>query len=158
MKFLPHVYLTKVSSEEPGLQGDEADDDDTVVYTLLMWNRLESKSVLQSSPGEKAILSLLSVTLVLMKRKLPGSFHGSLVRDRAAQVTRRGWANTWLTNRTSLFSSLHCSQYRGLWNLLISAWNKQDKQIGAYNTGPSRRGHALHQAGVHAAAVSDGSW
>lgn len=35
MKFLPHVYLTKVSSEEPGLQGDEADDD-TVVYTLLM--------------------------------------------------------------------------------------------------------------------------
>lgn len=36
MKFLPHVYLTKVSSEEPGLQGDEADDDDTVVYTLLM--------------------------------------------------------------------------------------------------------------------------
>lgn len=35
MKFLPHVHLTKVSSEEPGLQDNKANDYYTVVYTLL---------------------------------------------------------------------------------------------------------------------------
>jgi len=122
MKFLPHVRLTKVSSEEPGLQeGDAANGYHTVVYTH--WCETDCKGVVSEYLSyKKSSTSLLSVTLVFVKRKQLGGSHRSLARGQSKGDSQMGVGKclTEQQNQPPL-TSLHFREYRSLWNLLISA-------------------------------------
>lgn len=75
---------------------------------------------------------------MFVKRKPLGSLYRSLVRGQSNGDDETGlWKHLTDQQKQSLLTSLHFSKDRWLWNLLISAWNKGEKQIGAYNTGPA---------------------
>ena len=121
MKFLPHVRLTKVSSEEPGLQEGDANGYHTVVYTH--WCETDCKGViLEYLSYKKSSTSLLSVTLVFVRRKQLGGSHRSLVRGQSKGDGQMGVGKCLTEQQTQPpLTSLHFREYRSLWNLLISA-------------------------------------
>lgn len=113
------------------------------------------KVVLSKQPLiKREVRSLLSVTSVFVRRKRLGSLHRSLVRGQSNGNDQTGLGKHLIDQqKQSPLTTLRFSKYRSLGNLLISAWNKWEKQTGAYNTGPAG-GSRTGQVSARAAGLS----